>query len=314
MIKACLIIVFNHRYDKNIPLLRQLYGERFSRIVFLVPFYDGTDPDVIPVFESSHYFQSYFAQGFRNFYDDSCSHYIFLGDDCILNPSINESNLPEITGIPDGADYIPGIMEFHKLGTGDQHSWWHTFKGIDLFNNRKGAEIRNELPSREEAVKRFAQHGISTEPLSLANIFQKNAPAGRNQFTWWLYQQYHYRFKWKALRKDARLEVPYPIAGSYCDVLVITRDTVKEFCLYCGVLGAAGLFVEIAIPTALLLSAKQIVQEPALKLKGLALWTASDIEEVENRFHRSLRELINGFPSHQLFYHPVKLSRWKNDR
>ena len=38
---VALIIVFNHRYDKNIPLLESIYEGRFSSIYHLVPFYDG---------------------------------------------------------------------------------------------------------------------------------------------------------------------------------------------------------------------------------------------------------------------------------
>jgi len=310
MTKACLIIVFNHRYDKNLPVLRKLYGDRFSHIFFLMPFYDGPDTDVIPVYESSFYFQGYFAQAFARFHQEQFTHYIFLGDDCILNPAVNEWNVLEETGIPASTDYIPGIIEFHKLGTS---AWWHTFKGIDFFNNRKGAEIRHELPSREEAVERFSHHGIETRPLSIRNIFSSGAPAGRSALAWWLFKQYHYRFRWKAMRRKKLLELPYPVAGSYCDILVITKDSIRDFCRYCGITSAAGLFVEIAIPTALLLASKRIVQEPALRLKGLALWTPVDVAAVEESYGRSLSALIEGFPKDQLFYHPVKLSRWNND-
>src|SRR5438309_2566399 len=55
--KAALIIVFNHRYDKNIPLLETLYEGRFSNIYYLVPFYDGEKENVIPVYENSFRFQ-----------------------------------------------------------------------------------------------------------------------------------------------------------------------------------------------------------------------------------------------------------------
>lgn len=60
--KICLTIIFNHRYDDNIKKLKRIYRGRFSEIRFIVPFYDLSDEDVIPVFESSYNFQGYLAQ------------------------------------------------------------------------------------------------------------------------------------------------------------------------------------------------------------------------------------------------------------
>lgn len=310
MVKACLVIVFNHRYDKNIPVLQQLYSSRFSHIYFLVPFYDGNLSNVIPVYESSHYFQSFFAQGYARFANNDCTHYIFLGDDCILNPAINEQNILELAGIPAGADFVPGLNEFQ---TTQGEAWWHTFKGIDFFDNRKGAEIRRELPSREEAVERFRKHGLSVQPLSLRNVFGTGTPGNKKWWQFWLFKQYHYRYKWKRHRKGGKIVLPYPIAGSYSDIVIVTKQTVFPFCRYCGIMAAAGLFVEIAIPTALLLCAERIVQERDLRLKGEALWTPGEIEAVEKKFDRSLSKLLTGFPAEQLYYHPVKLSKWNND-
>ncbi|RYY53347.1 MAG: hypothetical protein EOO09_18310 [Chitinophagaceae bacterium] len=309
MSKAALIIVFNHRYDKNIPVLEKMYAGRFSDIWFLVPFYDGDHPRVIPVYESSNYFQSYFAQGYHRFAAADTTHYIFLGDDCILHPSVNETNLATQTGLPDDTDFIPGIIEFHKL---EKDSWWHTFKGIDFFRNRKGAEIKNELPSREEALQRFAAHGIDVMPLSRRNIFGKTN-ISRKGLPQWLRARYHYNYRWKQFKQNGKLEMPYPVAGAYSDIVIVTAGTIKAFCRYCGIMAAAGLFVEIAIPTALLLSAKKIAQEKDLLLKGKALWTAADISDVETAHGRSLSHLMDHFPGTQLYYHPVKLSRWTND-
>lgn len=310
MIKACLIIVFNHRYDKNIPVLEKLYAGRFPHIYFLVPFYNGTHPQVIPVYESSHYFQSYFAQGFHRFFKDEFTHYIFLGDDCILNPSINETNVLERTGLPAGTDFIPGLIQFHQVKGAP---WWHTFKGVDFFSNRKGAEIKRELPSREEAIARFQRHGLEVKPVSMENIFGSKRPASKSWWEYWLFKQYHYRLKWRPYRKGGKIELPYPVAGSYADILVVTKASVNEFCRYCGILAAAGLFVEIAIPTALLLSADKICEEKDLRLRGRALWTVEEIEAVEKTHRLSLSSLVQDFPPDQLFYHPVKLSKWNND-
>ncbi len=310
MIKPCLIIVFNHRYDKNIPVLEKIYAGRFSHIYFLVPFYNGDHPKVIPVYESSHYFQSFFAQGYNRFYQEDFTHYIFVGDDCILNPLLNEHNFLEQTGLTEKTDFVPEFIQFHTLAG---NPWWHTFKGIDFFSNRKGAEIKRELPSREEAVVRFRKHGLDVQPVTQQNIFGDKKPAAKKWLEYYLFKQYHWRFKWKAHKKNGKLELPYPVAGSYADMVVVTKESIFDFCRYCGIMAAAGLFVEIAIPTALLLSSEKIMQEKDLRLQGKALWTVPEIEAVEKDNNHQLSAFLKNFPAKQLFYHPVKLSKWKND-
>jgi hypothetical protein len=38
---VALVIIYNHRYDKNIDILESIYANRFSNIFHIVPFYDG---------------------------------------------------------------------------------------------------------------------------------------------------------------------------------------------------------------------------------------------------------------------------------
>ena len=310
MAKPCLIILFNHRYDKNIPVLKKIYSPRFSTIYFLVPFYNGHDPDVIAVYESSHYFQSFFAQGYNYFFKKDFTHYIFIADDCLLNPSINENNFMQQTGLQDGADFIPGFFEFHTL-KGD--GWWHAQNAVDFFHNREGAEVQEELPSREEALKRFNKHGINIYPLTKQNIFGNKKISYLRGWQSWIYKQFFLRMKWKQYRKKGKIELPYPVVGSYSDLLIVTKESITTFCRFCGILASVGLFVEIAIPTALVLSSDKIMQEKDLKLQGKAIWSDEEVEIMETNFNKSLIALLNGFPADQLYCHPVKLSKWNND-
>jgi hypothetical protein len=39
--KVALLVIYNHRYDKNITRVEALYKKRFSHIYHVVPFYDG---------------------------------------------------------------------------------------------------------------------------------------------------------------------------------------------------------------------------------------------------------------------------------
>ena len=45
--KTCLVILFNHKYEKNLNTLRSIYCDKFDMIRFIMPFYYGTDNDVI---------------------------------------------------------------------------------------------------------------------------------------------------------------------------------------------------------------------------------------------------------------------------
>jgi hypothetical protein len=51
--EATLVIVYNHKYVKNIPLVETIDANRFRHIFHLVPFYDGSLRNVIPVYGQS---------------------------------------------------------------------------------------------------------------------------------------------------------------------------------------------------------------------------------------------------------------------
>ncbi len=88
-----LVIIHNHRYDANISRLDEIYKNRFSYIFHLVPFYNGDKNNVITVYENSHYFQGYVVQAYERLTTEgNFNHFIFIGDDLILNPQININN------------------------------------------------------------------------------------------------------------------------------------------------------------------------------------------------------------------------------
>jgi hypothetical protein len=311
MVNACLVIIFNHRFDRNIPLLEKMYAPRFKHIFFLVPFYDGDKKNVISIYEGSNYFQGFVAQAFHRIYNPAFTHYIFTGDDCILNPALDEHSITEKMGLPAQTDFCFDLIDLAKI---KDWTWWHAHKGIDFFENRKGVEAQKELPAREEAVRRFEQHGIQVKPLSYNNIFGKlSFSINKHQRNKWLKAQYLFNIQWKKHKKQGKVVLPYPVVGGYSDLFIITKETLPLFARYCGITAALGLFVELAVPTSLLLSSQKIMQEKQSQLKGKAMWSKEETEALESQHNKSLRSLLNNFPEGQLFYHPVKLSRWNND-
>ena len=100
--------------------------------------------------------------------------------------------------------------------------------------------------------------------------------------------------------------------GSYSDIFVISSNTIKQFSHYCGVFASTRLFVEVAVPTSLVLSADEIVTENDLKLQGEALWTKEQYE-ILDKYEGNLESLLNDFPEKLLYLHPIKLSQWKTE-
>jgi hypothetical protein len=316
----CLIIVFNHKYDKNISRLEEIYSSKFKNIFFLVPFYTGDNPRVIPVYESSFYFQGYFAQGYTTFYRPEFTHYFFIGDDLILNPTLNETNYAELLGLEEGASYLPEINTLR--GPNDdstpsspkQRFWVHTIRGIDFYGNRRGSETKHELPSYEEVLQKLASHGVEIRPLSYGNIFGPlTMPSNFSQVTSTARTLWTYYWTWRHRKVQGdkqQLQLQYPLVFGYSDVIVISKQVIERFCHLCGVFAAMGLFVEMAVPTALLLSTNNILTDEKSKLKGTPLW-GDDITKLEEKYKLNLEAMMADFPKSQLHYHPVKLSRWQ---
>ena len=60
----------------------------------------------------------------------------------------------------------------------------------------------------------------------------------------------------------------------------------------------------------MVLSARKIITEKDLDLKGKALWTEDDYQILE-KYKHNLNTLLEDFPKENLYLHPIKLSKWK---
>lgn len=282
--EVALIIIYNHRYDKNIEILERLYSQRFSNIFHLMPFYDGDRENVISVYENSYYFQGYISQGLDKYFDEKYSHYFFIADDLMINPLINENNYIEYFNLDKKTSFISGFITLHER----KKFWPRVREAYEYKPDKRGLEIINELPSYGEAIERFDKFNLKIQPLSVNQI---------------------YRNVTHSISKESIYELSYPLVGSYSDIVVISADYIKQFCHYCGVFAASDLFVELAIPTALVLAVEKIVTEKDLCLQGKALWTSDDYEEL-TQYNKNLTLLLSDFPKNYLYLHPVKLSEW----
>lgn len=287
--KTALLVVYNHRFDKNIERIRQLYANRFSYVYHIMPFYDGNEPDVIPVFDSSYCFSGYIAQAYTHLRKDGFTHFLCVADDMILNPSINENSIWEVLGIDYQDCYIDEIVCFQHGGK----RWWRRIlEALDYTPNQLGVELNSILPSKEEAQRRFDSHNLPYGPIPRKELLRN--PRKKAFF--------------KMLTRNCELK--YPLVRAYSDILLIPADIMPKFANYCGAFSATRLFVEMAIPTALVLSSDNIRLGKDIKLNPGAMWIEDDFKILEPYGH-NLAKLLTDFPSDKLYLHPIKLSQWK---
>lgn len=287
--RVALLIIYNHRYDKNIDRIEKLYTKRFSYIYHVMPFYDGKEENVIPVFESSYCFSGYIAQAYGYLRKKGFTHFFIIADDMILNPVINEFSIWTELGICYDDSYIDELICFQHGGK----RWWRRIiDALDYTPNQLGIELKGILPSKEEAERRFDFHGLPYTPIPRKELLRN--PRKKDFF--------------KMLVKNNKLQ--YPLVRAYSDILLLPLDIMPKFTLYCGAFAATKLFVEMAIPTALVLSANNIKTGKDIKLEPGAMWTQEDLKILES-YSLQLDKLLNDFPSEKLYLHPIKLSQWK---
>lgn len=322
MSNVALIIIYNHQYNKNIELVEKIYGQRFRNIYHLVPFYNGNKSNVIPVYENSYYFQGYLAQGFKSYFNEKYEHYFFIADDMLLNPIINESNYKDHFNLTKESCFLPEFIQLHEM----RGRWPRLLESFMYKSKLPGLEINGQLPTYEDAIKLFNNFGLAIKPLDIRQLWR--VPDSMADWKFVFKSQKRNFFKYIKLFFTARFgktkyDLPYPLVGSYSDICIISSDSIQQFSHYAGVFAASRLFVEVALPTALVLSAKEIVTEKSLQLKGKALWpdgsyrlngdpnpVKGDYTELE-KYKFDIHTLLNNFPENYIYLHPIKLSKWK---
>ncbi len=296
-----MLVIYNHRYDKNIPIVENLYKDKFSHIYHLMPFYDGERENVLSVYANSLHFQSYIAQAYQQIHKmkKQYTHYFVIADDMLLNPTINERNLFDFFKIDDKSCYIRDIRVPAQKRMNDKglQGLWLTQYRFKLYKPK--VEVQSLLPSREEALARFAEHGINAEVRFADKI---------RLLLWWI-SILRPRATISAFIALFKRKVNYPLVWAFSDCLLIPASH-DNFFQYCGAFAALDLFVEYAIPTSLLLSADCVATDQKQGLSSIAN-EMDVIADIEKKHRFDLKKLIENFPDDLVFIHPIKLSKWK---
>lgn len=306
-----LVVFFNHRFEKNIPRLRDYYQARFPKLRFICPFYRGSDSDVSAVYDSSARFQNFFVQARSDYLDDECSHYVFIGDDLILNPALNESNLLRELRLDGQTAFISCLQAAHKMPFVYQHLMpaLHAVGG-NVFVNHKP-----ELPDYDAALEHFARHGFELGYFTHNNLRYHGDRWKRFPGLWSalkLVARHRAKRILDLLRhKQSRPSIPsYPMLYGNSDFVVVPHAAMKDFLHYCGVFAAMNLFVEFALPTALLFACERVKT-----IKDTAYQPGDLFDEQRKHFAEQygydFNVLLREFSPNVLYYHPVKLSQWK---
>jgi len=304
---VALIVIYTHRYDKNISVVEDIYRDKFSNIFHIVPFYDGNKSNVIPVYEHAHRFHGYITQALNSFYNKDFQHYFVINDDLILNPVINEDNYQEHLCLGPDDCFLPEIITLHERKPG--HKWKRVREAYEYNTKPFGCEFINELPTYDQAIEAFRKVGESIKPLNFDQIYYNE----RFSIGSLLKKGYAKKLLRQYKHKNTEFNLKYPLAGGYSDTFVVSGSSIKLFARYCGIFAASNLFHELAIITAMILTTPNIKFEKDLKLQGKAFWTDEEMEELAP-YSNSMTKLLANFPSKYLYLHPIKLSKWKMEK
>jgi hypothetical protein len=298
MSRVCLVVIFNHRFEKNIEKLRKVYKRRFSNVMFVLPFYQSKDPDVYTAYEASYFFQNHINQAFHNFDTDAYDHYVFIGDDLVLNPALNENNIIGELKIGRDEGYMKEIMPFDKV----HHLWADKFNITTVFSN-PGFDYTGQLPNLAEQLQVMQRYRVGFKKQTLKNLLSRKAKFSVLQLA---------RYKnlpVSVYRLLKGYRPPIPLVTSYADFFVVPRSAMKQFTHICGVYGALNLWVEAAIPTALLLSCDKVLTEGSSSAwYGTEIWGKKNKIQFEANI-KTYNDLKGRFKASELYIHPVKLSK-----
>lgn len=333
---VCLVVIYNHNYEKNIPKIERLYEGKFKDVYHLMPFYQGCNPRVIAVYDSSHQFNNYITQAYARLTEKIFSHYVFVADDMVIRQDLNENNILAELKLEKDSAFIPFIKIIDNVSF---FTWPWALKQVGKLNYPTPAcEFRKFMPDLETARKHLEKHGIdwrqgytrsvlphalrgcvSPFPMELARSYLSSTLlALRFKISRILRALYGGGLSWEefiannAERIARRHEKPeYPLLWSYADMFVLPASHFKAFCHMSGVLAGGRVMVEAAIPTAMAFTMDHIVQ--AEESGGLDGRNEGSPQEILERNQGSLASLIQNWREGVLFYHPVKLSQWKFD-
>jgi hypothetical protein len=315
--EVCLCILFNHPFAANIPLLRAMYASRFPLIRFLIPFEESSEPDVLTVYRGSFAHSAFVADHLDALLATGATHFIIVQDDVLLSPYLNANTIVDALGLDQPGDgYIGGIgatpPSLTEWGFQLGSAWrllhprnYASGTGVDSL-----ATVLRYLPSLDVAQGKAAALGVP--PTTVFHLPEEGFTADLPPAFRYFGQQQDGDVEFATLlaaqltgsgRRE--IELPYPIAtsGPLTDFYAVSRDALADFARFSAILTTAGLFVEMAAPTALMLACGRIRTDQQL----------GNFQSYAPSFVPPRAALADLYADRSLIsVHPVKLSQVDN--
>lgn len=318
--KTGLVVLYNHNYEKNIEKISRIYKDRFPEMRQIMPFYYGNNPEVIRVFGNSFYFQTYIAQACEKLMEMDCDSFLIIGDDLLLNPEFNENNVHERLRMTRDEFYLDGAVEISK---GDHIRAVEEAQKIDMHHPGLDRSASRIVPGFAEARDILQRRGVlnsTSLPAHKPLLLKWRSPFWANLRTNLGYTKSNvYQHLLSLSYRLMPREMVYPCVFGYSDIIVVPRAKMRELCDFLEVFATWRMFVELAIPTAVMLlkdSKIKFLDENTFKSGNV--WYPNTMEHyerinaiIENTIAKAegqIQRLPEAFPREYLYLHPVKLS------
>lgn len=311
--KTCLIVIYNNNFESNIERVEKLHHDRFSKIFHLMPFYTGNKENVINVYGNSYQFQGYIKYGLSTFINDEYTHYCFVADDVALDPELNENNFTQYLNLDEDSGFINGLdpIDYDLL-----MNWrWAYPSYFALIGSQNACEYKNFIPSLDQAKVCFEKHNLKITNITLEDFMFLQCYFEKNQTNF-----YDYTFK-KTDKNQIKERLSmiggshnlYPLVSSYSDFFVIPHKKIREFTHLCSIFESIRIFVEVAIPTAMVLTLDRIVTTTSIGKKIASFIDPVEADNFAKQYNYSVDTILKAWNKIGLLIHPIKLSKWKFD-
>lgn len=341
---VALVIIYNNNFEQNIEKIEKIYKNRFNVLFHLMPGYNvkqhkenGTYHDnVLPVYYDSKNFNGYIPQVKDVLLATNCDYYAFIADDVLLDPVLNQDNLIDALSLSkyakdDNSQKTGYINEMYIIDNAELIEYVYGMQSICYISSETYSYKHNYiklLPSYDDACKRFLMHGLDPQQMCGTGFLTFL----QNNFARFLNWQNYIDLKTLYLNIDQYTKNQlhfiadncnkndvnrcYPAVHAFSDFFVVSRAAFEEFAYLCGVFAIIGIFVEAAIPTAMILCLDNISKfkdtcylkfddgiYPHGRQKYPAMYKNDFMKLVQNEFSTQNK---------QLFIHPVKLQQFDN--
>jgi hypothetical protein len=304
--KTALCLFFNYPFERNIPVLEELYAGTFDSIVHIQPMLCSERKNVNTVYRAAFNFGGFFSDS-RSFLEAlDADYYIFAGDDCIINTRLFHENF-EKTFLKENKQISAFIPQLLKFSNGNEWKSPHKINTLARFVNGYGLydqrieDWNNFLPDPQiikEAAKRLGVYSETLHQPSEEDV-HRLTPGQREVLN-------------RLMGNKLEAPLPYPLVYAVSDFFILSRQQLSLFCHNVGLLATMNAFPEVSVPTALLSLPGPISQAKDLHLKFE--WTWGRNREVEHFVPTSIDEVRNFIAQmgeNTLFRHPIKLSKVK---